>query len=816
MNRMHRIIWNDARQAYVVAHEHAASHGKPASSVKRAASALAAFLIAQAAHAAPLPNQLPTGGQVVAGQAAIAQSGNAMTVNQGSNRAVINWNTFNIGSGAQVNFVQSSASAVALNRVTGSDPSSIYGALHANGQVYLVNPNGVLFARGAQVNVGGLVASTMSIANSEFMAGKNAFARNGSIGGVVNAGTIDAKYVALLGPQVQNQGVIVAHEVAMAAGDAVTLDITGNDLVDVQVQKSTINTLVQNGGAIQADAGTVILTAQSASQLLGQVINSGDIEANGIAGNGGTVKLLASGAVDSSGNISANSGTIGAGGSILVTGSKVTVGSGSKLVASGSSGGGEILIGGDYQGKNTAIQNAVSTTVEQGATIRADAVERGNGGKLVVWSDGQTAYQGTASARGGAFGGDGGNAEVSGKQRLIYQGTVDLRAPIGKTGNLLLDPTDVTITDAGAPTGSIAVTGNTSIIQTTDLANALALANVTISTTSGGGGNGDIVVAQGTGAYTFFLTTHDLTLVADRDIIVNESLNLTDPIVQPSLALIAGRNLTINNLSGTTAVTTTKNFLLVADAAQNGTGPGAMTLASGLSLGGSGVNRLFAPNPGAMQGLNSGSFSFVDPTPNVVTGKWVGDTGTSATGIYYKSATSTTGGGTTSATSTTGGTTSGTTSDGVINLAAIESASRISDLLATRDFNTWLNFLGLYDQRFSDLVDNALSAQDGLKSMQNDGSEFSQFEGSIFASQLQDAFGKLEKYLPDYDIHYWGRVDQVSRINDPEMNAWLYNMQFLERWVIQHGRDDNTLASIAQLKKKIDAKLSSYSRNGNR
>ena len=400
MNRIHRIIWNDARQAYVVTHEHAASNGKPASSVKRAASALAAFLIAQAAHAAPLPNQLPTGGQVVAGQAAISQSGAAMTVNQGSNRAVINWNTFSIGSGAQVNFVQPSASAVALNRVTGSDPSSIYGALHANGQVYLVNPNGVLFAKGAQVNVGGLVASTMSIANSDFMSGNNAFARNGSIGSVVNAGTIDAKYVALLGPQVKNQGVIVAHEVALAAGDAVTLDIAGNDLVDVQVSKSSVSTMVRNGGAIQADAGTVILTAQSASQLLGQVINSGDIEANGISSSGGTVKLLASSTIGSSGSISADAGKNGNGGTV-------------SLIAD--------------------LSNPES----------------------------HTTVSGSISAQGGSAAGNGGSIETSGTHLTIADtANISTLAANGLTGSWLLDPNDFTIAASGGDITGTALSGD--------------------------------------------------------------------------------------------------------------------------------------------------------------------------------------------------------------------------------------------------------------------------------------------------------------------------------------------------------------------
>ena len=135
---------------------------------------------------------LPTNGQVTAGSGSISQSGNVMNVVQGSDRMAATWNTFNIGSAAKVNFVQPSASSVALNRVTSSDASQIMGQLNANGQVFLINPSGILFGQGSAVNVGGLVASSLNISDANFMAGSNRFDAGGAGGAVINQGSIVA------------------------------------------------------------------------------------------------------------------------------------------------------------------------------------------------------------------------------------------------------------------------------------------------------------------------------------------------------------------------------------------------------------------------------------------------------------------------------------------------------------------------------------------------------------------------------------------------------------------------------------------------
>ncbi|HSO07064.1 MAG TPA: MBG domain-containing protein [Pelomicrobium sp.] len=403
-------------------------------------------------HALQAP-ALPTGGQVTAGRAAISQSGAQMTIRQATPKAAIDWQAFGIGAGESVQFVQPGASAIALNRVLGQDPSVILGRLSANGQVFLLNPNGVLFGSGAQVNVGGIVASTLSLSNDDFMAGSYRF--TGASGGtVVNQGTITAAeggYVALLAPQVANEGVITARlgTVALAAGDQVTLTLSGNQLLSVAVDQDTVGALAANRQLIQADGGQVILTAKARDALLDTVVNNaGVIEARSVSVQNGVVTLDGgpSGITVVSGRIDAGGLAAGeTGGRVIVTGDKVALMPGASIDASGDAGGGTVLVGGDWQGGNAAVRNAGQAFVADGALVRADAVSVGDGGKVVVWADGATRYYGDISARGGATGGDGGQVEVSGKQTLDFRGGVDVSAPAGTGGRLLLDPQDIVL-----------------------------------------------------------------------------------------------------------------------------------------------------------------------------------------------------------------------------------------------------------------------------------------------------------------------------------------------------------------------------------
>jgi len=274
VNHVYRLVWNTSLNAFVVAAENARGRGKSGSRASSVGSLLAAVLLSTgAANVYALgPTVLPSGYQVSAGSANISTSGNTLTVLQSTPRAAINWQNFSIGSNATVDFVQPNSSSVILNRVVGNDRSVIAGAMNANGQVFLLNSNGVLFTRGASVDVNGLLASTLNISDADFMAGRSTLTGTGGTGAVINLGTIktaDAGYVALLGSKVVNDGVISARlgTVAMAGGQQITLNFNGNSLLGVTVNQGTLDALVANKQAIYAEGGQVILTTQAGTSI---------------------------------------------------------------------------------------------------------------------------------------------------------------------------------------------------------------------------------------------------------------------------------------------------------------------------------------------------------------------------------------------------------------------------------------------------------------------------------------------------------------------------------------------------------------------
>ncbi|KFE50559.1 filamentous hemagglutinin N-terminal domain-containing protein [Pseudomonas syringae] len=315
---------------------------------------------------------LPVGGAVSAGSATIGSGGGTTTITQTSQNAAINWQSFNIGTGESVNFVQPNGSATALNRVLGADPSSILGNLNANGKVFLVNPNGIVFGPGASVNVGGLVGSTRNISDSDFMAGQYNFDGTGA-GSVVNHGTINANggSVALLGANVSNQGVIQAQlgTVALAAGDAFTLDVAGDGLLNVAVNKGAVDALVQNGGLIQADGGRVLMTAQSANSLLpSSVNNTGVVRAQTLENHNGTIMLMGdmqNGTVNLAGTLDASAPNSGSGGFVETSAAHVKVASGSKVTTLAPAGktGTWLIDPQDYVISNTITGDITGTTL---------------------------------------------------------------------------------------------------------------------------------------------------------------------------------------------------------------------------------------------------------------------------------------------------------------------------------------------------------------------------------------------------------------------------------------------------------------------
>lgn len=341
MNRIFRVVWNAAKASWQAVSEVASGQGKGTSGksarLARRGLTLSSFaagtvlVLALPVQAAPAADALPTGGVVTEGAATISSSGSRMDINQATQRAAIDWQTFNIGSAAHVHFEQP-AGGVALNRVLDTNASQIYGRLTATGQVFLVNPNGVFFAPGAQVDVGGLVASTLNIGNADFMAGNYRFEGTSS-NAILNQGNITAApggTIALIAAKVTNDGTLTANggNVLLGAGSKVTLDMGGP--VKLQIENDALETLIQNGGAIKADGGVVWLTSQAANNLASSVINNtGLIEAQTLAtGEKGEIILFAHGGqANVGGRLDASAPHGGDGGFIETSGSKVVNGS---------------------------------------------------------------------------------------------------------------------------------------------------------------------------------------------------------------------------------------------------------------------------------------------------------------------------------------------------------------------------------------------------------------------------------------------------------------------------------------------------------
>ncbi|MFN3303432.1 MAG: filamentous hemagglutinin N-terminal domain-containing protein, partial [Roseateles sp.] len=350
----------------------------------------------------------PTGGQVIAGQASIAQQGTQTLIQQQSQRAILNWQTFGVKAGEQVRFDLPSASAAVLNRVLGADPSVIAGQLQSNGRVFLVNPNGVLVGPGGQVLSHGFIASTRDVDNAAFLRGDRTLRLSGSgAAAVVNQGLIVAREgdVVLMAQQVVNEGRIEAPQgtAALAAGGSVLLARDGQDRLLVSLTPAA-DASVRHGGHIEAAAAD--LRAVGGNPLALAVQSSGAIRAFSLTtGAGGEIRLSGSGRTEVAGALDAQ-GSTGQGGRITVEGAEVALQPGARLDASGAAQGGTVHVGGGWQGRDATLANARQTDVATDVQLRADATASGSGGEVVVWADGSTRFAGQISAR-GAGAGDG-------------------------------------------------------------------------------------------------------------------------------------------------------------------------------------------------------------------------------------------------------------------------------------------------------------------------------------------------------------------------------------------------------------------------
>ncbi|HET7556983.1 MAG TPA: filamentous hemagglutinin N-terminal domain-containing protein, partial [Rhodanobacteraceae bacterium] len=462
----------------------------------------------------------PTGGTVVGGIGSITQNGASTVINQQSKLLSLNWQSFNVGKDASVLFNQPSFNAVALNRILDQSPSQIFGRINSNGQIFLINTHGIIFGSSAQLNVGGLVASTLDLTPDDFLKGHFNLDAHGGHAGIVNQGTIAAASggsVSLIGGHVENDGLIVANygRINLDGADKAVLDFDGDGLVNIQItgaleqRLDTEQAAIANKGTLRANGGTVVLQASAAKDLFTDLVNnSGVIDAQGISTDGGVVRLVGNG-----GN-TVNSGSIDVsgvhGGSAQLLSDQNVGVTGGSINASGAQGGGSIRVGGGWQG-GEGLQTASATYVAPDATLKADATQSGNGGSVVVWGNNANNFYGSISARGGAGGGNGGRVETSAHYGLNAQGVVDASAPRGSNGTWLLDPYDVIIgTTAGGtawanpytPTATStikasnvgsALTGGTNVfVFTNTAANGTDTGNITLSAPISAAGKGSL------------------------------------------------------------------------------------------------------------------------------------------------------------------------------------------------------------------------------------------------------------------------------------------------------------------------------------
>ena len=424
---------------------------------------------------------MPQGGEVVGGQATIVQeSANKLGITQQTQRAIINWKSFGINENELVQFYQPNASAVALNRVVGSDVSRIMGQLKANGRIFLVNSNGIVFGKNSRIDTAGFLATTHDIDNDAFMRGDYTFNIPGKIdASIINNGTIrvgDTGIASFVAPSVVNNGVIVAKlgKVALASANGFTLDFYGDNLLTFLVDEDKaglamdtegkpLESFVGNYGTISADGGYVLLTARNAQSLIHSVVNqSGTIEANSVESKNGVIVLSGGqGSVTNDGLLSASGDDAGeSGGTVAITGSSIELASGSQIDVSGQRDGGQVVVG-DAPSGHVFLADATASAfldgyadqfmaddvfMDEAAWIVADSLTSGDGGDIILWSTDSTEAHGTLTARGGAQGGDGGFIETSSLGSVIYNGvTASASAANGLAGTWLLDPYDLTI-----------------------------------------------------------------------------------------------------------------------------------------------------------------------------------------------------------------------------------------------------------------------------------------------------------------------------------------------------------------------------------
>ncbi|MBU1007152.1 MAG: filamentous hemagglutinin N-terminal domain-containing protein, partial [Candidatus Omnitrophica bacterium] len=501
---------------------------------------------------------LPEDPDVKIGDPSISSSDTEMTIDAGNyDKTWIDWQGgFNIAAGNTVNNIGPSLSAAILHNDVSGAISDIQGALNGNCQVFLLNPSGILFSPTAQVNVAGLVASTLMMSQDDFLAGNYAFSGDNDLATVVNAGDITATNggdITLIGGAVQNLGTIRADlgTVNLAAGKGVTLNISGDGSIQAVVSEAILDNVydqdgdrvavgVENLGTISANGGSIYIEVEAVQDVFDTLVNQeGVIRAGSMVERDGKIVLVSAseGIIQNTGTMDVSGIENGAsGGEIEMTGD--VIGQFGEIHADGmgEADGGNI----DIYAKNIVALNEVSLTTANAGSI-------GDGGTVTVFSPDTALFWNGAliEARGGSQSGNGGFVEVSGLENVYVRGMVDASASSGIAGTFLIDPTDITIQSAagdidGDVDGTYTPSANTNTISDGAIETLLnAGTSVVISTVSGfsGPGGGDITQnADASIGFTGAGGAATLGLTAESDIVLNGGITAAGNTLGVTLA----------------------------------------------------------------------------------------------------------------------------------------------------------------------------------------------------------------------------------------------------------------------------------------
>lgn len=426
----------------------------------------------------------PTGGVVTSGTANISQNGTTTNINQSTQKATINWNNFSIAQNETVNFNQPNVNSITLNRVIGNEKSIINGALNANGQVWILNSNGVLFGKNASINTSGILATTAQLSDADFNAGNYKF-KNATSNSVVNLGTIEVSnngYVVLASNEVRNEGTIkaVKGKVHLTGASEYTINLNGNSIVNLIVDKGVLDAMVENKGTITANGGEIYLTTNAVNELLkGVVNNTGILEASSLDGVTGKIVAYAHGGTTNiSGTLDATGGFVETSGEVLHVSDSTTIKAKDWLLdptnITIASGGTEPISGNpagtSTTGDVTISASTIDTVLNGGTNVTLTADNNINVNEALSWSKNLlTLTAGTSTATGSVYI----NALMS------ATGTAGLALNTGASGNVYAGMNGDGFTGRVDLSGTTATTVKINNVDYTVIKDRAALATVT-------------------------------------------------------------------------------------------------------------------------------------------------------------------------------------------------------------------------------------------------------------------------------------------------------------------------------------------------